>query len=230
MSDKPVIMSALEKLAILEQEMSQDLHPALLETPDDELVKQAALSVSEEVDLREFISSGCQGIKDYDKSRMEALYLSGHDSDDLMKIFPYASRGGLAFLKTTLKWKEKREEFLNDLQFKSKLMLANSKMKTIFTISSLLNAFNKNLEGALLKYAATGDASVLPVEFVPKGIRDAKELISLMKMFGDLKLNDSPPVTPTTNVQVNVDNNSQQNKPKPIDALEYLMQPSEKKP
>jgi len=188
--------------------------------------------VSEEIDLRDFMNSGCPGIKDYDESRMKALYLSGHDSDDLMKIFPYASRGGLAFLKVSGAWKQRREEFLEDLQYRSKLMLAGTKLKTVFTISSLLNAFNKNLEGALLKYAATGDSSVLPVEFVPKGIRDAKELISLMKMFGDLKLNqDVTPVTqPTTNLQVNIDGQPQSAKPKIIDALDYLMLPEPSKP
>jgi hypothetical protein len=230
MSDKN-LMSSLEKLAIIEKEMSNDLVPMVIETPTDELVKQAALSVSEEIDLKEFIASGCPNIQNYDKSRMAALYLAGHDSDDLIKIFPYASRGALAFLKVQEEWKRKRDEFLEDLQYRSKLMLANTKLRTVFTISSLLNAFNKNLENALLKYAASGDINVIPTEFVPKGIRDAGELVKLMKAFGDLKLNQdvNPNEQPKTAIQVNIDNNQQTQKPRVIDAMEYLLTPPTEK-
>lgn len=228
MSDKPLI-SALEKLAIIEREISKDLTPMVIETPEDELIKQAALSVSEEIDLRDFVNSGCPGIQDYDSGRMMSLYLSGHDSDDLVKIFPYASRGGIAYLKVQKNWKQKREEFLEDLQYRSKLMLANTKLRTVFTVSSLLNAFNAKLETALLKYAATGDETVLPIEFVPKSIRDAGELIKLMKTFGDLKLNqDTELKGQQTAIQVNIDNNQQQNKPVVLDALEYLKLPVDK--
>lgn len=231
MSDKS-FLSSLEKLAIVEREMSNDLTPMVVETPDDELVKAAVLTVSEEVELKDFISSGCPGIKEYDKSKMMALYLAGHDSDDLIKIFPYASKGGLAFLKVDQKWRQKRDEFLDDLQYRSKLMLANTKLRSVFTISSLLNAFNKNLEGSLLKYAATNDINCIPIEFVPKSIRDAGELIKLMKSFGDLKLNQdvTPATQPTTNLQVNIDGQPQSAKPKVIDALEYLLMPAPEKP
>ena len=224
MTNKPDL-SALEKLAIIERGLSQDLTPSVIETPDDELIKQATLSVSEEIELKDFIAFGCPGIKDYDSNRMMALYLAGHDSDDLIKIFTYASRGGIAYLKVNQKWKQKREDFLSDLQYRSRLMLANTKLKTVFTISSLLNAFNSKLEGALLKYAATGDINELPIEFVPKSVRDASELIKLMKTFGDLKLNQdvAPQQAPGTAIQINVD--SAQQNPVKIDALDYLKMP-----
>lgn len=230
MSDK-TFLSTLEKLAIIEKDLSSDLTPLVLETPSDELIRQATLTVSEEIELRDFLNAGCPDIQNYDENRMKTLYLAGHDFPELIKIFPYASIGGIAFLKVQGNWKGKREEFLSDLQFKSKLMLANSKMKTIFTISSLLNAFNSQLENSLLKYAASNDINCIPTEFIPKGIRDAKELITLLKMFGDLKLNTdvNPNEQPKTAVQINIDNNQNSNKPVVVDALEYLKQPFDKK-
>ena len=160
---------------------------------------------------------------------MQVLYLSGHDDNDLVKIFPYASKGGIAFLKVQEKWRQKREDFLEEMQYRSKLMLMNTKVRTVFTISSLLNAFNNKLESALLKYAATGDTSLLPVEFVPKSIRDVAELVKLVKSFGDLKLNSDVALSnqPNTAIQINVENERPQTVK--IDALDFLKMPNEPK-
>lgn len=201
-SEKTKAFSLLEKMAAIESTVEHSLSLIPYEAPSLETIKQAALSASEQLELDDFINNGCPGIEEYDRSRMLALYLSGSDTSDLLKVFPASSKGGIAFLKVKDSWKKKREEFLEDLNFRSKLKIAHAKNKTLSTITSLLDAYNNQLEPFLLKYQATGNIEELPQHLVPRNLKDVDTLIKLLKMFGDLKFDDKS--QPMVAMQVNV--------------------------
>lgn len=221
MSENSKMLDILDKLSIIEGEMSGGLSVMDSIPPEQELIRAAALTAEEQIDLEYFLSEGCPDLAKYDRARMLSLYLSGHDTAEIIKVFPFARVGGVAFVKAKDCWVEKRKNFISDLQYRSKLLMVTTKFKTLYTITSLLNAYNSRLETSILKYSATGDINQLPVELVPKNLKELDILIKIFKIFGDTKLGPDE-AQPKNAIQVNFNGTGSEQNSKEAQALDFL--------
>lgn len=162
--------------------IEQDKTPAVQEDiPQIEILRQAKLTSLEKSEMESFVAMGRPGIQHYPHSQLLETYLSGADTSELVQIFPNTSVGGIAYLKAKENWVEKRKEFLEDLQYKAKLKLLQTKNNAVSTLSLLINAFHKEIQPAILKYLQTGDKKHLPARFSIKNFNDYARFMKLLE-------------------------------------------------
>lgn len=225
-------MDMMEKLKVLDHDYHQPTNLAVI--PPMEHLKKVKLTVIEKEAMEEFIARGLPDIQDYDEPRILGLYLTGNDTGDLLKIFPNTTVGGIAYLKAKENWPQKRQELLDEVQYRSKFMLGMTKLKSVQTVTNLVNIFNDQLSDAIAKYNQTGDISSLPPDLIPKDLKGFEALMRLLKMFGDIKVSgnaeDIAPTNPgqQSNIQVNIGSGNEKAENKALDFLKTVVSNTKK--
>ncbi len=145
-----------------------------------EIADKIKLSRIEREKLEEFILSG-QDLSAYNIDKVLEQYLQGNDAYELGKLFPDIPVGAIIYAKIKYKWPELRRNFLDNLQYSTRLKAVQTKFQTVNYLATIVNAFMaKNMEGAL-QYAMSGgkDDSGLLARFK---INDFKKLSSYMSL------------------------------------------------
>lgn len=196
--------NSLNEIAVIEKPESQEI-----EVPQIEMLRQAKLTSLEKTEMEEFIVRGMPNIGSYPRAELLNAYLTGLDTAELISMFPITSIGGIAFLKAKEGWIEKRKEFLEDLTYKSKLKLLQTKNNAIGTLSLIIEAFHKELKPQLMKYLETGDKSHLPARFKIKGFNDYTRFLKLLEhisKFQTSQANNKQPDTLYPPVSIHAEN------------------------
>ncbi len=154
------------------------------EVPRIEVLRQAKLTSLEKTEMENFVALNLPGIQNYPKTQLLEAYLGGCDSSELIQMFDNVSLGGIAYLKAKDNWIERRKEFLEDLQYRAKLKLLQTKNQSVSLLSLLIGSFHKEIQPGILKYLQTGDKKHLPKRFSINSFNDYSRFMKLLETTG----------------------------------------------
>ncbi len=194
--DKKALELAIKEIGTIKKE-PQGQPISLGKTRSTALEKRA---------MDEFIALGMPNIENYPKDALLEAYLAGADVAELAMMFTETKIGGLVYLKNTEEWTKMRQEYLQDLQYKSQLKLLQTKAVAVSNASMLLNAFHKELQPKIIKYMRTGDPADLPPKFTIKNFADYGRFIELMSKLSKLTPGELFPVEAPTQINIKTEN------------------------
>ncbi len=190
------------ELAIREVATVKPKEPERVAVP----IGKTRFSALEKRAMEEFIALGLPDLDLYPKEALLEAYLAGADVGELAMIFVETKIGGLVYLKNTEEWPRLRQEYLQDLQYKSQLKLLQTKAMAVSNLSLIINTFHKELQPSIIAYMKTGDSSGLPSNFNIKNFNDYTKFIELMAKLSKLSPSEAFPLEAPTQINIKTDN------------------------
>lgn len=198
--NKRDIEEAIKNLSVIEAKPESP-------TPTPIKIDLSKLSIVEKRHMEDFVAKGFPDLHLYDKERMLEAYLAGADTQELLHMFPNTQAGGIAYLKLSEDWASLRREYVEDLQYKSKIKLMETKSQAVSSITMLVNLFHREIQPKILLYMQTGDPAHLPKRFGIKSFHDYQKFIELLSKISKLSPGEVLSLEPPShNINIKTDN------------------------
>lgn len=203
-------------LATLTKELT--LHEEMTDTQLIEVLDKIKLAKAERESLEKFLVSHKKELELYPINDIFDKYLEGYETYELNKLFPMTSLGGVTYLKIKYGWPQLRQDFLSDLQYRSRLKAIKTKYETISFLSDIVNTFVAKNKDGLYKYVMSGgyDSSGLPARFKVNDFTKLARYINLISKIADIKTEAQEPSV-TNQIAIKTDSvNIGEKKPIPL--------------
>ncbi len=197
------------ELAIREVTTPKAQEPERVTVP----IGKTRFSALEKRAMDAFVAQGLPDLHLYPKDALLEAYLAGADVGELCMMYPETQIGGLVYLKHSEEWPKLRQEFLQDLQYKSQLKLLQTKAMAVSNMSLIVNAFHKELQPKIIEYMKTGDPGVLPEKFNIKSFKDYSRFVELMGKLSKLSPGEAFPIEALAQITIKTENISIGDKP-----------------